>query len=257
MELCQILHRESGIDLGSDKKDLMINRVNPILKERDIELSDFLMSLKSGDKEATHVFVNSLTTNKTFFFREPKQFNHIREVCKQRPSYHVFYVWSAACSTGQEAYTLSMCLKEACFPKGQEFRILATDIDSNVLKKAESGIYEKYELDGLSDDQIKNNFLVSNSGDKYKVNPGLQDHVKFRQLNLIDDKAQIPVKFDFIFLRNVLIYFNEETQQQIMDRLYEKLNPGGILYLGASETIRDRHGIWKSLGMAAYQKEVA
>lgn len=252
------LFKSTGIDLGANKMDFLNNRLIRLQQELQIPtIAELLAALARGDSSVQQAFVNSMTTNKTFFFRESSQIEQLKELCAAREKYSNLYIWSAACSTGQEPYSLAMGIHDICQERAHDYKILATDIDSNVLARSKKGIYGANEVEDLSPAQLKQFFLYNQERDLYKVKPEIQQQIKFRQANLSQDDLNFPIKFDYIFLRNVMIYFDQELQNRIISKMYDQLKPGGILFLGASEAIHNEIHRWESVGHSSYKKDEA
>jgi chemotaxis protein methyltransferase CheR len=201
-----------------------------------------------------------MTTNETFFFRDKIPFEHLRDtvlplLLKARANRHTLRIWSAACSTGQEPYSIAMCLKEnASLLSGWRIEIVATDLSQEVLEKSRAGIYSQFEVQrGLPIQMLVKYF--TQSGEIWQVNPDIRAMVQHRQLNLLQDFSQLG-RFDVIFCRNVLIYFDQETKIDVFERLNKAMEPDGMLMLGAAESVvgitdafrpyLDRRGLYQS-----------
>ncbi|SDG14277.1 CheR family methyltransferase [Pelagibacterium luteolum] len=253
----------AGISLSDAKRTLVVSRLSKIVRGLGLPgfdpYIDFLET--RGTAEDDQVFVNALTTNLTRFFREDHHFDHLKSfvaglVAKpQRMSRGKprLRIWSAGCSTGQEPYTIALTLLDA-FPelKRWDFRILATDIDSNVVAKAATGVYPIGELNGLS---AQRQLLFEKTGSGEIVIPAAaRELIAFKLLNLIEPW---PVKgpFDAIFCRNVAIYFDKPTQGQLFDRLGQMLAPDGFLYIGHSENLQAVSNGFKLVGKTVYQRK--
>jgi len=204
-----------------------------------------------------------MTTNETFFFRDKAPFDHFRdssmpEIIKARANRKSVRIWCAAGSTGQEPYSLAMCLKEmGAALNGWRVEILATDLSQEVLEKSRSGIYSQFEVQrGLPIQMLVKYF--KQTGELWQINPDIRAMVQHRQLNLLHDFSQLRV-FDVIFCRNVLIYFDQETKINIFSRLAKAIEPDGFLVLGAAETVvgltdvfkpfPDRRGLYRPSGI--------
>ena len=195
--------------------------------------------LKSGDDEEFVNFINAITTNLTSFFRESHHFDYLADsvvpnLCQRQNKINV---WSAGCSTGEEPYSIAMTLLENILP-GKSASILATDLDSNVVAKASSGIYPANRIDGIPQHKVKKWFKKGRRKQEgyVKVSPDLRKIIEFNQLNLMNSWPMTE-KFDIIFCRNVVIYFSKETQKVLFDRYAELLVDGGHLFIGHSENI--------------------
>jgi chemotaxis protein methyltransferase CheR len=243
--LKRMLSQKTGIDIGESKQTLVESRLLRRLTELGCtNYSDYIEILKTNSEEGGK-FINSMTTNKTNWFREPAHFEYLSKIVvplhtriHQRP----IYIWSAAASTGEEIYTLAMVLSELQHT-GLEFRILGTDIDTQVIATAENAIYKGITVrEEVAPHLVAKYFRkeLDTEREELKVSEQLLAKVKFRQFNLISSSLIGEMKFDVIFLRNVLIYFKANTIETVINRLCSYLNPGGHLFIGHSETL---HGI--------------
>ena len=208
---------------------------------------DYLRLLKFSDPSGREFqnFANLITTNETYFFREFNQLACFAEACipeiqKLKPSYghRNLKVWCAACSSGEEAYTLAIILKEMVLKDDPDWRcsILATDIDENVLKRAEIGKYSQRSVKDVPPEYAK--LYLTKTLSEYRVSPSLKEMISFKKLNFMDRTAMREVRgFDFIFCRNVLIYFDDKSRKEVVDHLYNALNPGGFIFLGHAESV--------------------
>jgi len=259
------VYRIAGISLSDAKRTLVVSRLSKIV--RALRLAGFDAYIDYLDTRGTpdddQDFVNALTTNLTRFFREDHHFDHLssfvsglvaRPVRSGRGGRPRLRIWSAGCSTGQEPYTIAVSLL-AAFPelKRWDFKILATDIDSNVVAKAATGIYPKGELNGLSAQRTAL-FERTGTGD-VRIPREARELVTFKLLNLIEPW---PVKgpFDAIFCRNVAIYFDKPTQGTLFDRLGQVLAPDGFLYIGHSENLQAVSKGFRLVGKTVYQPKV-
>jgi len=233
----------SGIVLGDHKKDLVYSRIARRIRRLNLSnFSQYCQYLESHPASETSEFLNAITTNLTSFFRESHHFEFLSKVVipewKKRGRQEPIRIWSAACSTGPEPYSIAITLNKNMPIQQYDIKILATDLDSNVLKKAREGIYPIEEIEQLPRDYLSS-FLRQKNSDMGKVKEPLRDLIQFNRLNLLGPWP-IKHKFDVIFCRNVVIYFNKETQQELFSRLADQLNEGGYLFIGHSETL---HGV--------------
>ena len=265
--LSGFIYQQSGIKMSSSKKIMVEARLRKRLKELQIssysEYCSYLFSKEGIESEIVHM-VDVITTNKTDFFREPKQFSFLEQTGLQemvdiygaglkRP----LGVWSAGCSTGEEPYTLSIVLNEfgSKFPF-YNFNILATDISTRVLQKAKLGVYEEEQVVPVPTMLLKKYFLRSKDKSKklVRVGPVLRNAVSFQRLNFMDEDFGIDGKFDAIFCRNVIIYFDKPTQEKLLSRLVSYILPGGFLFLGHSESILNINLPLVQLAPSTYRK---
>lgn len=258
-QFSQIIYNEVGIKLGSGKKIMVESRLTRRLRDLSIEsFQEYLKYLKNSDEEM-EFFINGLTTNKTEFFRERDHFLYLKSVVFpqifEEKKDNVF-IWSAASSTGQEIYSLAMCLHEFFFHNGVNAKVLGTDVDTEVLKVAQKGIYKKSELEGVTPAQIALFFEKGRHGQEglVRVNSILREMTKFRSYNLIKDTLKSNIKFDAIFLRNVLIYFDAPTIQKVVNKLHESLRSGGYLFIGHSETLNAVKHPYEVIKSSIYRK---
>ena len=230
-----LIHKRAGISLGSHKREMVYSRLARRL--RTLQLADFstyLAQLEADERSSEwEYFTNALTTNLTSFFREAHHFPLLAEHAKKigRP----YSVWCAAASSGEEPYSIAITLAEALGERAGT--VLATDIDTQVLAKARSGIYTAEQVSRLSQERLKRFFLKGTGAraGSVKVKPELAATVTFEPLNLLAPDWGLREKFDAIFCRNVMIYFDKPTQGQILERFAPLLKPNGLLFAGHSE----------------------
>jgi chemotaxis protein methyltransferase CheR len=240
--LRKLLRDHSGLDLSADKQYLIESRLLPLSRKAGLAgISELVQKMKGGSASITTQVVEAMTTNETFFFRDKVPFDHFREsimpeMLKARASRKSIRIWCAAGSTGQEPYSLAMCLKEmSAALTGWRVEIIATDLSQEVLEKSKSGIYSQFEVQrGLPIQLLVKYFKQTN--EFWQVNADIRAMVQHRQLNLLHDFSQLGV-FDVIFCRNVLIYFDQDTKINIFNRLAKITEPDGFLVLGAAETV--------------------
>ncbi|MBR0695544.1 protein-glutamate O-methyltransferase CheR [Bradyrhizobium lablabi] len=248
--LRKILKDHSGLDLSVDKQYLIESRLLPLARNYGLSgISDLVQKMKDGSSSCITRVVEAMTTNETFFFRDKIPFDHFRdtimpELLKARVGRKAVRIWCAASSTGQEPYSLAMCLKEMGAALADwRVEIIATDLSQEVLEKSRAGIYSQFEVQrGLPIQMLVKYF--TQSGQFWQIRPELRAMVQHRQLNLLHDYSQLGV-FDIIFCRNVLIYFDQDTKISIFDRLARSMEADGFLVLGAAETVVGLTGIFK------------
>jgi len=258
--LRKLLKDQSGLDLSADKQYLIESRLLPLARKAGLPgIGELVQKLKDGNGGLIGQVVEAMTTNETFFFRDKVPFDHFRdtimpELLKARASRKSLRIWCAAGSTGQEPYSLAMCLKEmGAALAGWRVEILATDLSQEVLEKSKAGIYSQFEVQRGLPIQMLVKYFKQN-GELWQINPELRAMIQHRQLNLLHDFAQLGT-FDVIFCRNVLIYFDQDTKINIFNRLARQIEGDGFLVLGAAETvvgltdtfrpIPDRRGLYK------------
>jgi chemotaxis protein methyltransferase CheR len=240
--LRKLLRDHSGLDLSADKQYLIESRLLPLSRKVGLAgISELVQKMKGGSASTITQVVEAMTTNETFFFRDKVPFDHFRqsimpEMLKARAGRKSIRIWCAAGSTGQEPYSLAMCLKEmSAALTGWRLEIIATELSQEVLEKSKAGIYSQFEVQrGLPIQLLVKYF--KQTGEVWQVNADLRAMVQHRQLNLLHDFSQLGV-FDVIFCRNVLIYFDQDTKINIFNRLAKVTDPEGFLVLGAAETV--------------------
>jgi chemotaxis protein methyltransferase CheR len=237
------LRERSGLVLSADKQYLVESRLLPIARKAGLaNLGELVAALRGGDREGLMTaVVEAMTTNETFFFRDKVPFENFRTailpaLLAARRATRRIRIWSAASSTGQEPYSLAMTIKELEGTlAGWRFEIVATDLVSSILEKAQAGIYSQFEVQrGLPIQLLVKYF--SKIGDMWQIAPEVRAMVKFRQLNLLSDFSSLGL-FDLIFCRNVLIYFDQDTKTSVLNRLGRVIAADGYLVLGAAETV--------------------
>jgi chemotaxis protein methyltransferase CheR len=244
----------AGIKLSEHKRNMVYNRlVRRLRSHGEVAFEpylDMVQSEASGEREA---FVNALTTNLTSFFREPHHFELLAAWASERPkaSSVPMRVWSSACSTGEEAWSIAMVLREM----GRAAEIVATDIDSEVLRTAQAAVYRAERTERMPQARIQRHFLrgVGANEGWVSVRPELRSMVRFAQLNLQANAWPLTGRFDAIFCRNVAIYFDREVQRRLAARFAEVLVPGGLLMVGHSESFPAALPAFRSCGRTAYE----
>ena len=264
--LRKVLKDRSGLDLSADKQYLIESRLLPLSRKAGLSgIGELVQKMKGGSTSVSDQVVEAMTTNETFFFRDKVPFDHFRdsimpEILQARASRKTLRIWCAAGSTGQEPYSLAMCLKEmGAALAGWRVEILATDLSQEVLEKSRAGIYSQFEVQrGLPIQMLVKYF--KQTGELWQINADIRAMVQHRQLNLLHDFSQLGV-FDVIFCRNVLIYFDQDTKINIFNRLAKTTEPDGFLVLGAAETVvgltdvfkpyPERRGLYRPSGVRA------
>lgn len=245
-EFRQFLEDACGISLGDNKQYLVTNRIRRILDEYQLKaLGELVQMLKQGfNRRLREQVIDAMTTNETFWFRDVYPFEHLQHkllpdlMQPQLRMQGAIRIWSAACSYGQEPYSISMVVEEykrlSMGVLARPVQIVATDLSSTALEQAKSGTYDKLSIiRGLSQEKLER-YFDKTSDKQWQIKSMVRERVEFRSLNLMDSYASLG-KFDIIFCRNVLIYFNAELKRDIMRKIHGSLKPGGILYLGSSE----------------------
>jgi chemotaxis protein methyltransferase CheR len=241
--LSKLIKDRSGLTLTKDKAYLLESRLLPVARKWNLKSLDELVMRLRTRSEAGLVrdVVEAMTTNESFFFRDIKPFDQFKQVVlpyltQARGANRSIKVWSAACSSGQEPYTLGMLLKEEKQKLiGWNVDILATDLSTEILAKAQAGLYSQFEVQrGLPIQLLVKYF--KQAGDRWQIDSAIREMVRYRPFNLLDDLSGLG-QFDVIFCRNVLIYFDQPTKQMVLERMAKQLAPDGFLYLGGAETV--------------------
>ena len=253
--IAELVRTNTGIQLPEHKRTLVKSRLSKRLTALSVRSFDeYLKILESGQSpEEMTEFFNAITTNLTSFFREPHHFEHLSAELSANRSTEPLRIWSAGCSTGEETYSIAMTVldNEVAALRSNK-RILATDLDTNVLDRARKGTYPKDKVDGIPE-KLRREFTSDMSGKDVSMSDSCRELIVFNQLNLLNDWP-IKVQFDFIFCRNVMIYFEKATQDKLVSRLIGQLKTHGILYIGHSETALGRHPRLSCEGHTIYRK---
>lgn len=261
-----MIYNRLGIKMPYSKKLMLISRLLKRLRSLGMttfrEYYDYLSSEK-GMPEEFNRMIDAVTTNKTDFFREPDHFNmlvknvlpelEVSEIFNERKAIHL---WSAGCSTGEEAYTLAMVLSEYFSETGNKFSILATDVSMRVLQSGSEAIYPESVIHPIPV-PMRKKYLMRGTGEKnglFRIVPDLREKVCFRQMNLMNSEFNIGDQMDIIFCRNVIIYFDKETQIRLFSKIYNHLVPGGYLFIGSSETLYGVNNDFIPAGPTVYRK---
>ena len=256
-----LIYTTAGIRLSSQKKGLLSSRLLKRLKKLGIDsLHEYYRRVKDDSNELVEM-INCISTNTTHFFRENHHFEYLKnkimpELLTIKSSGKTIRIWSAGCSTGEEPYSIAITLCEALGDmRGWDIKVLATDISTKVLGAAQSGIYEYEAVSDMPEDIVRRYFLRGageNTG-KIKVRDFLKDMIRFRRLNLKDGAYPFKRKFDVIFCRNVMIYFDEDMKQHVLSMFHRHLSDSGHLFLGHSETMLGSNG-FKPVFITVYKK---
>lgn len=251
-----------GIKLGNSKKSLVVGRLQNVLLQNNFgsfsEYFDYIVSDKTGNAAA--ILINKITTNHTFFMREPEHFYYFRDrvlpylvsTVKSKD----LRIWSAGCSTGEEAYTLAMIIQDY-FGEDKplwDTRILATDISNKVLEIAKKGKYKGKTIDTLPQ-SWRSRYFIETGNDRVTIADKIKKEVIFRSFNLMNPNFPFKKKFHVIFCRNVMIYFDMQKKKELIDRFYDFMEPGGYLFIGHSESLNREETRLKYVIPAIYRKE--
>ena len=259
----QLAKERTGIELGDHKKEMIYSRI--VRRIRALQMTSFRQYcayLEENTEDELTPFMNAITTNLTSFFREPHHFEFLTktvlpELKRKNAAAKRIRIWSAGCSTGEEPYSIAITLQQALGSERWDARILATDLDTNVVNHGRNGIYVQDRVAGMDQELLKKYFQVQRSNrredDKFRVKDSVRELIKFNQLNLLETW---PMKgpFDVIFCRNVVIYFSKETQRALFDRYAEILAPNGYLFIGHSESLHGVSKRFEPLGRTIYRR---
>lgn len=244
-ELKTLVYRTCGINLHEGKLELLKSKVAKRMRMTKMNIQEYLSHLKSNEQEVIE-FIDTMTTNHSFFFRENKSIEHIVNQLSGHPQKQKkrFKIWCAACSTGDEPYTIAVQLEDL----GLSYSILASDISHSVLKVAARGIYNNHKIQKVPL-PVLHRYFQKGSG-KYKnyvkVKKDVQQHITFRKFNLISDRLP-ESDFDAVLCRNVMIYFDQHTSEKVVNKLYQSLNLGGFFAIGNAESLMNMKHRFKSI----------
>ena len=264
--ITQLLRKRAGIVLTTDKMYLLESRLAPLARKEGLpSIDDLIQVVRSRrDERLITQVVDVMTTNETFFYRDKTPFDHLKEavlpVLGQARRGQRIRIWCAACSTGQEPYSIAMMLDQ--MPQmtgGVPVEIVATDISDRCLDRARQGLFTQFEVQrGLPIQTLMQYFTQQD--DHWRISERMRQMISFRKLNLMDPVYNLG-KFDIVFCRNVLIYFDAPTKAEVFERIAQTMNPGGFLLLGAAESVigitqafetaQDRRGLYKLVNRAA------
>ncbi|KRG67322.1 chemotaxis protein CheR [Stenotrophomonas terrae] len=255
--VCELIHTRAGIALAPAKRDMVYGRLSRRLRVLGLRsFKDYLDQLESQDGEEWQAFTNALTTNLTSFFREPHHFDKLREELQMRAPRAPLKLWSCAASTGEEPYSMAITACEAFSSMTPPVRIIATDVDTQVLATASQGVYAIDRIAGL-DPALKRRYFQRGSGPnegKCRVVPALRSLIEFRPLNLLSNRYDVGGPFDALFCRNVMIYFDKPTQRGILSRLVQHMEEDSLLYTGHSENYLHAADLIQPCGRTLYRR---
>ena len=262
-KFCDFIYSTCGINLHDGKREMVRARVGKQIRLRKLsgfkEYFDLVLNDTTGAELVN--LLNVISTNLTYFFRESKHFEYLEktvipQINEANP--HRVRMWSAGCSTGEEPYTIAMVVSEHINSSIKDWKILATDLSTKVLGTASQGLYVKERLKGVPQNYLNKYFQKRKNGHQqlYELKEDVRSHVRFGRLNLMEP---FPVKgpFDVIFCRNVMIYFDRNTQENLARRFHDVLTPGGFFFVGHSESLLGVKHDFKYLGPSVYRKKTA
>jgi chemotaxis protein methyltransferase CheR len=262
--LAGLAYKHAGISLSDSKRNLVYSRLSRRLRALSLtSFAEYRQYLEGSAGDEIERFINSISTNHTKFFREAHHFTHFRGTVQQtlaqqdqKRAIRRLRIWSAGCSTGEEPYTIALVLRREMPDMARsDVKILATDIDTDVLAKASRGEYPSDSLDNVPDSFVRYFQPVADSdGATIKIAHDVRSLITFRQLNLM---SAWPMKgpFDAIFCRNVMIYFDAATKSRLIDRFVQLIKPGGTLYIGHSESLLGAHAGLRLMGRTIYRRD--
>jgi chemotaxis protein methyltransferase CheR len=257
----RLIYDKSGIALGDQKQTLVASRLSKRLRELDLAtFSDYYAHLMNDpNREEFTRMLDLISTNKTEFFREPKHFDVLRErILPELAGEKRIRIWSSACSTGEEPYTIAMTLYDGVSdPTQWDCKILASDLSTRVLAKAAAGLYDAERVRDVPSEIVKRHFLRGRGTSEglLKVKPHLSAMIQFRRMNLMDDQFPIKSPLNLVFCRNVMIYFDRPTQERLVNKFYRYLKPGGYLFIGHSESLQWVTHPFATVAPTIYRKE--
>ena len=260
-----LVYSKSRINLGPDKRELVAARLGKRLRATQLAtVGDYCRLLQSNENsEELSQLIDAISTNHTFFFREVAHFDYLKstvipEMASRAAAsrWSAFHAWSAACSSGEEPYTMAIVIDEALASSGWRWRMQATDISHRVLDKARAAVYSEEALKNVSPNRVKTYFQrgVGPQEGNYRVKPVLRSAIDFHHLNLLEGSPPFDMLFQVIFCRNVMIYFDKETQEELVGKLTARLVPGGYLFVGHSESLTGIRHTLQLVHPAVYRK---
>lgn len=251
----KMIHARAGISLGTHKREMVYSRLARRLRALGgQDFASYLDSLENApDSAEWEDFINALTTNLTAFFRESHHFPILADFAKKRGG--PVSVWCCAASTGEEPYSIAITLTEALGPRGAGSTVLATDIDTSVLQRARTGVYPNERVAKMETERLRRFFLKGRGANEghVRVRPEIADMVRYETLNLLSPSWGITEKFDVIFCRNIMIYFDKPTQAKILERFVPLMKPGGLLFAGHSENFTYISRDFRLRGQTVYE----
>lgn len=257
----ELIHQRAGIALAPAKRDMVYGRLSRRLRVLGMRsFQQYLDHLERGGEAEWQAFTNALTTNLTAFFREPHHFQHLRDALQQQAATasasHPLWLWSCAASTGEEPYSMAITACEAFGTLAPPVRIVATDVDTQVLATAARGVYAIDRVMGL-DAPLRRRYFQRGTGPnegQCRVLPALRALVDYRPLNLLAPRFDVGGPFTALFCRNVMIYFDKPTQRDILGRLVRHLADDGLLYTGHSENYLHAADLIQPCGRTLYRR---
>ncbi len=259
----EIIYRETGIHMSERKRNLVVARLSKRLRALNLrgfsEYHQYLKDSSDAEDEIIHL-INRITTNKTDFFRERHHFDLLRNEifppiieAERNGGERRLRIWSAGCSSGEESYSIAMTVSDVFHEeRGWDIKILATDLDTDVLSKASRGVYTSQQITPVPMGSLSKYFVRTPEG--YEAGQNLKNLITFRKLNLMDATFPMKKPFDIIFCRNVMIYFNEETKAELIRKFHLNLKGKGYMFVGHSESLMYMKHLFRFLKHTVYEK---
>ncbi|SJZ50195.1 MCP methyltransferase, CheR-type [Trichlorobacter thiogenes] len=258
-QICRLIYERAGIRLSDTKTSMVYSRLSRRLRALGLaSFAEYLQLLEQGNEAEWTIFVGSLTTHLTSFYRESHHFPIMVEHVAARARGGKALLWSCATSTGEEPYTMAIAVAEHFESFHPPVRILATDVDTGVLEMASEGVYPFDRVRDLPEKTVKKYFLKG-SGEHtgfVRIRPELQQMIRFQQLNLLSPVWPMKEQYDAIFCRNVMIYFDRPTQQKVLNKCLRHLKPDGLFFTGHSENLNYAADLFQSCGNTVYRPRV-
>ncbi|MFH0934132.1 MAG: CheR family methyltransferase [Pseudomonadota bacterium] len=251
----RLIHDHAGISLGEQKQELVYSRLARRLRATGTAtFAEYLQCLQRGDRAEWEAFTNALTTNLTSFFREPHHFPILAEHLRNTEMGHTITLWCSACSTGEEAYSMAITAVET-LGYDRPVHIIASDLDTGVLQTAREGRYKTDDVARMPQQQVERFFVRGSGADAgyVTVRPELKRMIDFRRFNLLDPGWPIHAPLDAIFCRNVMIYFDKDTQLAILKKFAPLLRRDGLLFAGHSESFHHASALFRLRGRTVYE----
>ncbi len=252
----KLIYDHAGIQLNPGKMEMVYSRLARRLRANNLtRFEDYLRLLERPRGAEWEAFTNALTTNLTAFFREAHHFVELEKLIRRVSAAREVSLWCSAASTGEEPYSMAMTAVEACGSMAPRVKIVASDVDTAVLAKAQSGVYEMDRVERLAPERLRRFFLRGTGANEatVRVRPELSSLIRFQQVNLLDARYPVSGPFDAIFCRNVMIYFDKPTQYRILQRFAPLLRPDGLLFAGHSENFYHAADLFRLRAKTVYE----
>ena len=250
----KLIYKHAGISMAPTKIELVYTRIRKRVREYGLTSFAAYLDLLKETPNELQAFINSLTTNFTSFFREREHFDVLKRYVEQRGR-GTLRLWCAASSTGEEPYSIAMTLAEAYGTVDPSVTMLASDIDTDVLAKAQRGIYPDKNVENI-DELLKKRYFLRGTGanaGSVRVIRELRELIMYRQINLLDESWDVDAEYDVIFCRNVMFYFDKPTQHAILEKLRRRIHPDGLLFTGHSENYFNEQRLFRPAGHSVYR----